>query len=124
MKSAEDVLRAVFETVIEQARRDPRFAERLIEALGKEVALTRPKRARAEVRLPPELESLDLDAMVAAEGRRKAQQFLLDGPFTVPMLREFARRRKSSLRGVGRRKVDIVGALLAASAGPRAAAFG
>lgn len=124
MREADEVLEQVFAVVVTKAREDRRFAERLIEALGREVALARPKRAAEPVAIPPALAGLDLGEMIRAEGKRKAQRFLEEGGFTVAALRAFAEERGVSLRGEGRRKGDVIAALIRAHAPSRADAFG
>lgn len=124
MRGADDVLEQVFAVVVAKAREDRRFAERLIEALGREIALSRPKRAPAAASVPPELAALDLTALIRAEGRRKAQRALEEGGYTVAVLRAFAEERGVSLRGEGRRKSDVIAALIRAHAPSRADAFG
>lgn len=125
MRGADEVLERVFAAVVAKAREDRRFAERLIEALGREVALARPKRAAPPpATIPPALASLDLAALIRAEGKRKAQRFLEEGGFTVAQLRAFAEAQGISLRGEGRRKSAVIAALLRAHAPSRADAFG
>lgn len=121
--AADAVLEAVFAVVVAKAREDRKFAERLITALGKDVALARPKRTPVVVDPPDALLALDLSALIAEDGRRKTQRALEDAPFTVAEYRAFAEARGVSLRGVPRRRLDIISAILTAYAPLRAGAF-
>lgn len=123
-RRADEVLCAVFDVVVAKAREDRAFADRLIAALGRETALARPKRASAPVTTPLDLAALDIAALVAADGRAGARRRLQEGGWTVAQLRARATQDGLSLKGVGRRKSDVVAALVSAHAPSRAAAFG
>lgn len=118
------VLGELFQVIVEKSREDPNFARRLITALGREIALAQPKRVRRPVEVPADLAELDLPAMIREDGRRKAQRHLEDSAFTVPQLRAYALERGVPLRGVPRRRLDLISAILSANSEARVGAFG
>ena len=79
--------------------------------------------ARKAATLPDDVSALDLPALLAQKGRRGAQDALLDGPYTMAQLKKYAAQRGLCLRGAGRRRRDLIDALIARAPIPRAEAF-
>ena len=81
------------------------------------------KKRHLQRHLPKALSDLDLAALIADRGRRGAQTALLDSRYTAPELRDFAKQCGASLRGRGRRRRDLIDALIATAPHSRADAF-
>lgn len=130
-----DALERLFAVVVEKARQDAAFAAALRAALEPPARASRaaaesvvtpfraPKTPAREPSLGP-LADFDAKAIAAEKGLRGLHAALGETRCTVAHLRAFARAHDVSLRGAGRRKADIVQAILTHFRPPRASAFG
>ncbi|MEO1328685.1 MAG: hypothetical protein AAFW46_03410 [Pseudomonadota bacterium] len=113
-RSPRDYLSAIFDTVLEEAERNPEFMERLADRLDDQVTVVVQGRRKGPAEIPPELRDMDLAAARDELGQIGLREKLAG--YTNAALAAYIRARKLSETPPSKlNKAQLVNAIIRAS---------